>query len=213
MSIARAHALTNDLIEQLGLRADSAVDELLPILYGELRTLARRHLRRERADHTLQTTALVHEAYLRLRDQLGVEWQGRAHFFAIASMMIRRILVDHAKSRGRLKRDPAGSRSAGSRPNGLRVPLTGLAEVADVAVPEDVDLVSLDGVLESFSRDEPRKAQVVQMRFFGGMSVDEVAEVLGVTARTVERDWQYARAWLYRAVKDARDPPQAKDAS
>lgn len=213
MSIARAHALTNDLIEQLGLRADSAVDELLPILYGELRTLARRHLRRERADHTLQTTALVHEAYLRLRDQLGVEWQGRAHFFAIASMMIRRILVDHAKSRGRLKRDPAGSHSAGSRPNGLRVPLTGLAEVADVAVPEDVDLVSLDGVLESFSCDEPRKAQVVHMRFFGGMSTAEIAEVLGVTTRTVERDWQYARAWLYRAIKEDRDPTRSEDAS
>ncbi len=170
-----------------------AVDRLMPIVYGELRRLAQSFLHRERADHTLQATALVHEAYLRLIDQSRVEWQGRAHFFAVASQAIRRILVDHARSRGRKKR--GGDLRKLSLDD---VPTLG----GDVTY---TDLVALDEALARFSAEKPKQAQAVVMRFFGGLTNQEVAEVMGVTTRTVESYWQFGRAWLYRELSRGED--------
>jgi RNA polymerase sigma factor (TIGR02999 family) len=191
VSTARTRDLTTAFVDSIRLRCALNVDEILPQLYGDLRMLARQHMRRERGGHTLQTTVLVHEAYLRLRDQLGIKWEGRAHFFAIASLMIRRILVDHARARARLKRSDER----------LRVPLD---DILDTPAARQVDLVGLDEALEQLAQHEPRKARVVHMRFFGGMTVGEVATVLDVTTRTVERDWEYARAWLFRALQEGR---------
>jgi len=164
-----------------------AVNRLFPIIYPELRQLAVRSLRRERGDHTLQATALVHEAYLRLVGQTRIDWRDRAHFVAAASQTIRRVLVDHARTRARRKR--AG--------RWQRIPL----ELAIAQAPSrSVDLLALDEALEKLALDAPRKARVVELRFFGGATVAEVAEVLDVTTRSVERDWQFARAWLFREM-------------
>ena len=169
-----------------------AVDSLFPLVYDELRGLANRALVGERRDHTLQATALVHEVYLKLIGQQSIVWRDRAHFHALASQAIRRILVDHARTRNRDKR--GGSRE--------RVSLQG----DWVPAPQPgVDLIALDEALRSLAVDHPRKALVVEMRFFGGMTVGEVAEVLGVDSRSVERDWQFARAWLFRALSERMD--------
>ena len=169
-----------------GTKRDS-IDQVLPAVYDELRALAERSLRHERGDHTLQATALVHEAYLRLAKRSDVPWEDRAHFSALAAQAIRRILVDHARHRRRAKR--GGQRN--------KLPLDAVVTVA----PEPgVNLVELDEALTRFSEQEPRKAQVVEMRFFGGMTADETAEVLGVSTRSVERDWRFARVWLFREL-------------
>ena len=181
------------LLNSLAQGGRTGVDRLLPLVYEELRRLAESSLQRERPDHTLQATALVHEAYLRLVDQSRVAWQDRAHFFAVAAQAIRRILVDHARAHGRQKR------GSGMRKLSLDDALTLSAE------GPGTDLLALDDVLERFSREHAEKARVVEMRFFGGLSVDEVAAVLEISSRTVERYWEFARAWLYRELDDGNE--------
>lgn len=163
-----------------------ALEKLTPIVYDELRRLARYHMSRERSGHSLQTTALVNEAYLRLTDYKRMRWENRAHFFAVSAQLMRRILVDHAR-RHNLKR-------------GAGVEHVSLDETA-VVRERDEDLVVLDGALQALARFDSRKAQVVELRFFGGLSVEEAAEVLKVSPITVMRDWSAARAWLYREMK------------
>jgi RNA polymerase sigma-70 factor (ECF subfamily) len=165
----------------------SAAAKLMPLVYDEFRALAARHLRRERADHTLQPTALVHEAYLRLIDQTRVDWQGRTHFFAIGAQAIRRILVDHARQRKRQKRGGGAGKVA-------------LDESVALAPQRAEEILALDEALGKLGQLDSRQAQVVEMRFFAGMSVDEVAGVLGVSKRTIEGDWTMARAWLMREL-------------
>ena len=165
----------------------SALDRLTPIVYDELRRLARRYMRHERAGHALQTTALVNEAYLRLVDYKRMRWQNRAHFFAVSAQLMRRILVDHAR-RHNLKR-------------GAGFQHVVLEAGAMIAGDRGADLVALDKALEKLARLDPRKAQMVELRFFGGLSVEETAEVLRISPITVMRDWSSARAWLYREMK------------
>jgi RNA polymerase sigma factor (TIGR02999 family) len=165
----------------------AAAAKLMPLVYDEFRALAARHLRRERANHTLQPTALVHEAYLKLIDQTRVDWQGRTHFFAVGAQAIRRILVDHARQKKRQKRGGGAGRVA-------------LDESVALAPQREEEILALDEALERLTKLDKRQAQVVEMRFFAGMSVEEVAEVLGVSKRTVEGDWTMARAWLMREL-------------
>jgi RNA polymerase sigma-70 factor, ECF subfamily len=164
----------------------SALDRLTPIVYQDLRRLARRHLLGERSGHTLQTTELVNEAYMRLVDYRRMQWQDRAHFFAISAQLMRRILVEHAR-RHNLKR-------------GGGVQLVPLDQAAVVGAGRPRDLVALDEAMNELARIDPRKAQVVELRFFGGLSVEEAAEALGISSVTVMRDWSTAKAWLYREV-------------
>jgi RNA polymerase sigma factor (TIGR02999 family) len=168
---------------------DAAV-RVLPLVYDELRHIASRQLRQERGSHTLQATAVVHEAYLRLRGQAGFEWPSRAHFFAFAAHLIRRILVDHARHRNRAKR-------------GGGMEKVTLAEAADLALERAPDLVALDEALTNLEALDPRKAAVVELRFFAGLSLDETAEQLGVSAETVGREWRRAKAWLYGQLQPA----------
>jgi RNA polymerase sigma factor (TIGR02999 family) len=175
------------LLEAVSGGRSEAVEQLLPAVYDELRRLAAGYLRGERPDHTLQATALVHEAYLRLVDQREARWQSRAHFFAVAAQVLRRILVDHARGKR------AGKRGGGRR----RVMLS---DVTPVAPERDLDLLALDEALARLAVEEPIDAQVVEMRFFAGLTIEEVAEVLGVNEKTVRRHWNYAKAWLYREV-------------
>jgi RNA polymerase sigma-70 factor (ECF subfamily) len=164
----------------------SALEKLTPIVYGELRRLARRYMRRERPGHSLQTTALVNEAYLRLVDYERMQWRNRAHFFAVSAQLMRRILVDNAR-RHNLKRG-----------GGLQH--VSLEEAAVVGGGRATDLVRLDDALNALARFDARKVQVVEMRFFGGLNVEETAEVLKVSSVTVMRDWSTAKAWLYREL-------------
>jgi RNA polymerase sigma factor (TIGR02999 family) len=164
----------------------SALDRLTPIVYTELRRLASRYMRGERSGHSLQTTALVNEAYLRLVDYRRMQWQDRAHFFAVSAQVMRRILVEHAR-RHNLKR-------------GGDVPHISLDEAAIVGGMRDPDLVALDDAMNALAGLDPRKVQVVEMRFFGGLSVEETAEVLKVSTVTVKRDWRAAKLWLYREL-------------
>ena len=161
-----------------------ALDRLIPLVHRELHRLAHIFMTRERVDHTLQTTALVNEAYLRLVDANTVDWQGRAHFFAIAANLMRRILVDFARSRGYRKR--GGDRKEVS-----------LDEALLVSPDADPDLVKIDDALQALAEFDPRKAKVVELRFFGGLDLDETAEVLKVSRDTVKRDWRLARVWMY----------------
>lgn len=165
----------------------SAANQMLPLVYRELRTLAKDLLRREQASHTLQPTALVHEAYLKLVRQNRARFESRSHFLAVAATAMRRILVNHAKRRKRIKR------------GGLcrREPLT---ESVVIGMDADVDLVALDEAMQRLNAIDPRKVKVVEMRYFVGMSVDEAAEALQVSSATVKRDWEFARAWLLREV-------------
>lgn len=160
---------------------------LMPLVYDELRRLAAGYLRRERFDHTLQPTALVHEAYLRLVDQSRVEWQNRAHFYSIAAQMMRRILIDHARAHASEKRGGHERRLS-------------LDEAAILPQERAADLIALDDALKQLAAMDERKSRVVELRFFGGLSVKETAEVLGVHTATVEREWTIAKAWLYREL-------------
>lgn len=174
------------LLHELRRGDAAAADRLLPFVYDELRDIARRYLQGERHNHTLQATALVHEAYLRLVDQTRTDWRDRAHFIAIAATMIRRTLIDHSRRRSAEKR-------------GAGEPALSLADSGhEIAAEESagVDLLALDEALDELSRLDERQARVVELRFFGGLSVDESAEVLGVSPRTVDGDWRVARAWL-----------------
>ena len=166
----------------------TALDRLVPYVYEELHRLARRYMNGERPDHTLQTTALVNEAYLRLVRWKDVQWQNRAHFFAVAAQMMRRILVDFARDRQYLKRGGGAA----------RVPLSEAVASID---ERSTDLVALDHALTALAKTDPRKAQIVEMRFFGGLSVAEAAEVLHVSEETVMRDWRLAKAWLLRHLE------------
>lgn len=170
----------------------AALEQLAPLVYAELRKLAHRYMSRERAGHTLQTTAVVHEAFLRLLSNPQENWQNRAHFYAIAAKMMRRILVDYARANSRAKR---GGETA-------RVSIEDIdAPVADVALNPDV--IALDEALEKLTEIDPRRARVVELRFFGGLSVEEAAHVLQVAPDTVVRDWRVARAWLFRYLNHA----------
>lgn len=164
----------------------AALDELIPLVHDELRRLARSYMRRESQSHTLQTSALVNEAYLRLVNQKSVQWQNRAHFFGVAAQLMRRILVDHARSRSRAKR-------------GGGAQMVSLSEQAVIS-KEVVEVIALDEALNNLAELDPRKSQIVEMKFFGGLTNEEVAEVLKVTSRTVEREWRKAKAWLHRAI-------------
>jgi len=163
-----------------------ALDSLTPLVYHELHRLARRYMRGERPGHSLQTSALVNEAYMRLVDYKGMQWQNRAHFFAVSAQLMRRILVEHAR-RHNLKRG-----------GGLQH--VSLEETAMVGGERGADLVALDDALNALAQLDARKVQVVEMRFFGGLSVEETAEVLKVSSVTVMRDWSTAKAWLYREL-------------
>jgi RNA polymerase sigma factor (TIGR02999 family) len=164
-----------------------AREEMLPLVYDELRALAMWHLGRERRGHTLQPTALVHEVYLRLIDQRHVDWRNRAQFIGLAAVMMRRILVNHARERMAAKRGGDAE----------RVPLSGI-DVGGNA--PDVDVISLHEALERLSQLDARKSQIVELKFFGGLTTAEIAEVLQISPATVERDWSFARAWLYDAI-------------
>jgi RNA polymerase sigma factor (TIGR02999 family) len=173
-------------------------DRLFPVLYGELRRLAQSHLARERSDHTLQATALVNEAYLRLVDQTSADWKSRAHFMAVASQAIRRILIDHARGRARAKRGGGDG----------KLPLEAALHVAGEM--NDTALVDLDRALEKLARAHPENARVVTMRYFGGLTVDEIAEVEGSSRSTVERAWRFARAWLQRELEAGGAPGETE---
>ncbi|HVO09126.1 MAG TPA: sigma-70 family RNA polymerase sigma factor [Vicinamibacteria bacterium] len=178
-----------------------ALERLIPLVYDELHALASRHLSRERPGHTLQTTALVHEAYLRLAGQRRVDWQGRAHFFGIAARLMRRILVDHARRERRKKR---GARAA-------HLPIGAAVGVAAPAAVDAVDACALDRALSRLEGADPQQARIVELRFFGGMTVPETAEVLGISAATVKREWAVARAWLYRELSAGETPAAGDD--
>jgi RNA polymerase sigma factor (TIGR02999 family) len=165
----------------------AAIDKLMPLVYDELRKLAHYHMGREHPGHTLQTSALVNEAYLRLIDQRSVQWQNRAHFFGIASQMMRRILVDHARARQYAKRGGGAHRVS-------------LDEALLVCEERLAEVVALDDALSSLAEIDERKGQIVEMRFFGGLSIEETAEVLAVSPGTVMRDWTLAKAWLHREI-------------
>jgi RNA polymerase sigma factor (TIGR02999 family) len=170
---------------------EQALHKLTPLVYAELRRLARSYMHRERPGHTLQTTALVHEAFTRLIDTPQVDWQDRNHFFAVCAKLMRRVLVDHARSQGYLKR-------------GGGVTLVPLDEARDVGHDGEVDLFALDEALTGLAALDPRKGQVVELRFFGGLTVDETAEVLCTSPDTVMRDWKYSKAWLMRELDPGR---------
>jgi RNA polymerase sigma factor (TIGR02999 family) len=168
---------------------ERALDKLTPLVYEELRKQAARYLRRERAGHTLQTTALINEAYLRLIDAKDVRWQSRAHFFAIAANLMRRVLVDHARRRDAEKR------------GGEHLRMT-LDDALAVTTAPDVDVLAIDEALNKLARIDSQQALVVELRFFSGLSVEETAAALGVSPATVKRDWSVARAWLRREIGD-----------
>jgi RNA polymerase sigma factor (TIGR02999 family) len=190
MTTPSAHNVTQ-LLLAWGAGDQAARDELLPLVYEELGRMAHRHLRQERQGHTLQTSALINEAYLRLVDQ-PVSWQNRAHFFGIASRLMRQILVDYAIRRQQQKR-------------GGQWQQISLAEVDNLAQRQATDLLALDEALKSLAEIDPRKSQVVELRFFGGLTIEETAEVLRVSTVTIERDWRLARTWLLRELSRGSD--------
>ena len=181
-------AQVTNLLLAWGNGDEAAFEQLVPVVHAELRRIARRHMGHEHAGHTLQPTALVNEAYLRLIDVRRVQWQDRAHFFAMSSRVMRRVLVDSARARGYQKR------GAGAQKVTLDEERVGTAQPA-------ADVVALDEAIEGLSVIDPRKGQVVEMRYFGGLSIEETAEALGVSVRTVKRDWTMAKLWLRRELK------------
>jgi RNA polymerase sigma factor (TIGR02999 family) len=165
----------------------NALDEMLPLVYNELKRIAANYLSHERRDHTLQTTALVHEAYVRLVDQQNVDWKNRAQFLGVAAEMMRRILLNHARDRNAAKRGGGAQRvSLSLAPGTFDQP--------------DVDLIALDDALNDLQKLDPRKSRIVELRFFGGMTGEEIAEVMQISTATIDREWTLARAWLYRAI-------------
>jgi RNA polymerase sigma factor (TIGR02999 family) len=176
-----------------------ALGKLMPLVYSELRQLAHHYMQGERRDHTLQTTALVHEAYLRLVDHSKANWKNRAHFFGVSAQLMRQILIDHARSHA------AGKRGGG-------VPRLSLDEAKVLAEVQSRELIALDDALKSLAAIDPQKSHIVELRFFGGLSVNEVAEFLKISVPTVVRHWRTARAWLYREMSSSADgSPQAED--
>jgi RNA polymerase sigma factor (TIGR02999 family) len=183
-------ASPNEITEQLiawSKGDEAALEKLIPAVYQELRRMADHYLRGEDSGHSLQPTALVHEAYLRLIDQSKVEWQNRAHFFGVAAQMMRRILIDHAKAKHRVKR------------GGTAVKVV-LDENANFTHERASELLALDDALQSLAGMDERKSRIVELRYFGGLTVEETAQVLGISDKTVMRDWNLAKAWLYREL-------------
>lgn len=185
------HRVT-ELLQAWGQGEQSALNKLMPLIYQELRRLARRYMRQENPAHILQTTALVNEAYLRLTDSRRLHWKNRAHFFAICAQLMRQILVDYA-------------RSYRSRKRGGGMVQGALNEALIPSDERDVDLVALDDALKALSQVDERKSRVVELRFFGGLSVAETAEVLNVSQETIARDWRLARAWLLKEMSGGRE--------
>ena len=173
-----------------------ALDQLAPLVESELRRVAQAYLSREAPGHTLQLTALINEAYLRLIEWKTVEWRSRAHFYAVAAKMMRRVLVNHAVRSGSLKR-------------GGDAVLVSLVEANSVANQENADIVALDAALERLAQFDPRKSQLVELRFFGGLTAEEAAEVMGSSLRSVNREWSLARAWLFRELGGDTPPTDA----
>lgn len=176
------------LLSELTHGNQEAAEKLIPLVYDELKRLARSHMRRERQDHTLQTTALVHEAYLKLIHQRRVSWQGRSHFFGVAAQLMRRILVDHARGHLRQKRGGAN----------VVLPLN---EALVFSPEHSEDLLRLDEALERLTKFDARQSRIVELRFFGGLSVEETAEFLNVSPKTVKRDWAVAKVWLHGELR------------
>jgi RNA polymerase sigma factor (TIGR02999 family) len=164
-----------------------ALARLMPLVYDELRRLAASYLRRERPGHTLQPTALVHEAYLRLVDQTHANWRNRAQFFGVAAQLMRRILIDHARGQQSAKRGSGEARLS-------------LDEALEVAQEKEPDLIALDDALRALAAFDPRQSRIVELRYFGGLSIEETAEVLGLAPITIRREWEIAKAWLYRQL-------------
>lgn len=169
----------------------AALDELMPLVYDELRRLAQNYLSRERVGHTLQTTALVHEAYLRLIDQKSVNWQNRAQFFGIAAQMMRRILINHANSRHTKKREGYAT----------KIPLD---DAVNLFEKRELDLIALNEALDDLLILDPQQTRIVELRFFGGLKIEETAEVLGISPATAKRDWDSAKLWLRRQLSNRR---------
>ena len=167
----------------------AALDKVMPVVYQELRRLAHHYMRKERAGHTLQTTALVNEAYLRLADYKRMRWQSRAHFFAVAAQVMRRILVEQARSKNFAKRGGGAEKIS-------------LDETAIVSAGRSAEVIAVDEALSDLESWDPRKGRIVELRFFGGLSIEETAEVLKVSPTTVQREWRSAKAWLYRAISE-----------
>ncbi len=200
MAQPSVHEITR-LLVAWGQGDQTALEKLMPLVYEELRRLARRHMNHQRPGHTLQTTALVNEAYLRLIDASQVQWQNRAHFFAVSAQLMRRILVDFARSRKSLKR-------------GGEARQVTLDDSLEVSSERGADLIALDDALNTLGTMNPRQSQIVELRYFGGLSEEEIAEALKISPRTVRRDWNLARAWLYRELSKtfAEEDLEVRDA-
>jgi len=188
-NVEKSGEVTALLLRWHGGSDEEATAELMPLVYDELRRVARAYLQRERKDHTLQATALVHEAYLRLVDDTKLSWKDRAHFYGIAARMMRQILMQHARAHDAAKRGGPG-----------QIKLS-LDQAPDLAAESAVELVALDDVLVDFTKIYPRKSKVVELKFFGGMEAKEISEVLQVSEKTVTRDWNFARLWLSRELR------------
>ena len=186
----RETAITQ-LLQQWSTGDREAAEQVLPLVYDELRRIAAHHLRQERSEHTLQATAIVHEAYLRLSEEGSLRWPSRAHFYAFAAHLIRRILVDHARTRNRSKR--GGDMQ--------RVTVAEIENLGDLSSGQSPDIEALDDALTTLEEVDPRKAAVVELRFFAGLSIEETAEQLGVSAETVGREWSRAKAWLFKELR------------
>lgn len=176
------------ILQAINNGSSNAPEQLLPLVYDELRQLAAAYMSKERTDHTLQATALVHDAYIRLVDWENVSWQNRAHFFSVAAGVMRNLLINHAVKRKTQKRD-----------FGQRIELTESISFDD---SPEIDLVELNAALESLAEIEPRQEKIIEMRFFGGLSIEETAHVLGISSASVKREWAIAKTWLYRRLKD-----------
>lgn len=179
-----ANQNTTDLLLKFNGKDEAAANELLPLIYNELKKIASNYLRRERSDHTLQPTALVHEAYMKLIDITQVTWQNKAHFLGVAANQMRRILVDYARQHNAEKR-------------GGEFHIMTLNEDIDKAIEQSTELIALDDALNELAKMDPEKARIVELRYFGGLTVEETAEVLGVAPITVKRHWRMTKAWLY----------------
>jgi RNA polymerase sigma factor (TIGR02999 family) len=176
---------------------EQAAEEILPLVYGQLRAIAAQRMKQERADHTLQPTALVHEAFLKLVGPRTTPWAGEAHFFAAAAEAMRQILIDHAKAKSRVKRGGKRIREA--------------VDLADVATLENSDeILALEEAICRLEQQEPEVGRIVRLRFFAGLSIDQIADLLEIAPRTVDRRWQFARAWLYRELWDDSAPSKAQ---
>jgi len=186
-SMAVCSSEVTRLLVNWGRGDQTALDELVPLVYSELHQMAARRLRRERHNHTLRPTALVHETYVRLIDQDRVRWKNRAHFFGIASRLMRRVLVDHARAHAAAKR-------------GGGAPMLSLDDAGDVPLARDVSLLALDDALTQLEKLDPVQAQIIELRFFGGLTIEETAVVVRVSAKTVGREWNVAKAWLFREL-------------